>query len=142
MDVRYGRARCPRCDTWYDIDEGHTCAAAVPAAAFLRGPIADAATVPDPDRPHPAGLTWVSPLTPRPIPLGPSEDHPELRPALAIAADRFWTHAGHGLAVGRSEVAFDAAVAAAPSRAYRLRVAETADAWDRATTNYAKELAS
>jgi hypothetical protein len=150
--IGYGRVRCNACGDFYDIDEGHTCPSAA-AAALLPVAVVDAATVPDPatlpdpdadepDRTHPAGLTWVEPLVPRPIALGPSAEHPELRPVLDIQAARFWTNARHGLAIGRAEIAMDQALTAAPSRAYRVRVAETSDCWNRATTNYAKELAA
>jgi hypothetical protein len=116
------------------------------SAAHIPSPVADPSALPDPDRAHPAGLTWITPLTPRPIPLGPSEDHPEVRPALALDAGRFWSEARHGLAVGRAEIAMDTAVlhqgmAANPRQGFlRAAVAEAAARWTRATENYAEEL--
>jgi hypothetical protein len=120
-----------------------------PALIQLDAVAADPATIPDQDRAHPAGLTWLAPLEARPIVLGPSNDRPDLRPALAIGADRFWTHAHHGLAVGRARRDMDTAAvryafAASLDRSPHLAVAmvEAAGVWDRATTDYAKELAS
>lgn len=148
--IDYGRVRCNACGDFYDIDEGHTC----PTASIqLADAVVEATTVPDPatlpdpdadepDRTYPAGLTWVEPLVPRPIVLGPSADHPELRPALDIQAGRFWANARHGLVIGRAEIDMDQAVNAAPSRAYRVHVAVASDAWNRATTNYSKELSA
>lgn len=91
-------------------------------------PLADPATLPDPYRTHPAALTWLAPLEPRPIALGPSADHPVLRHALDIGADRFWSSARHGLVVGRKQAAFDTAafqyaLAASPARSPHLRAA-------------------
>jgi len=104
LKVRYGRARCERCDTWYDIDEGHMCPTGGAAAPHLPAAVVDVAVVPDADRTHPAGLTWVAPLEARPIALGPSADRPELRPALALDAHRFWSGARHGLEIGRRQI--------------------------------------
>lgn len=120
---------------------------AVPAALLLAESSMTGAEIPDPDRAHPAGLTWVEPLTPRPIALGPSTDHPEVRPALALDAGRFWSEARHGLAVGRAEIEMDTAVlhqgmAANPRQGYlRAAVAEAAAVWVLATEMYAKEIA-
>src|SRR5690606_4890661 len=63
-----------------------------------------------------------------PIALGPSADHPVLRHALDIGADRFWSSARHGLVVGRKQAAFDTAafqyaLAASPARSPHLRAA-------------------
>ncbi|MEU4386795.1 hypothetical protein [Promicromonospora sp. NPDC023805] len=102
--TRYGKVRCQICKEFYDIDEGHVCPLGGAAAPTLPVDVVDVAAVPDEDRPHPVGLTWVAPLEARPIVLGPSADHPELRPALALDAHRFWSHARHGLAVGRAEI--------------------------------------
>ena len=91
-------------------------------------------------------MTWLAPLESRPIALGPSNDHPDLRPALAIDAAAFWAGARHGLAVGRAEIEMDRAVlhqgmAANPRQGYlRAAVAEAAAVWTRATENYAEEL--
>ncbi|MFD2792552.1 hypothetical protein ACFS27_03225 [Promicromonospora vindobonensis] len=108
-----------------------------------------ATTIPDPDRTHPAGLTWYAPLESRPIVLGPSEDHPDLRPALALDAGRFWSGARHGLAVGRARVQLDdAAVRYALSADLRrapaevAALAQAATAWDHAIHAYAKDLSS
>lgn len=149
MKIRYGRARCPKCDTWYDIDEGHLCPSAQLAAALLPAAVIEPTTVPALGRPHPAGLTWWAPLMPRPIPLGPSQDHPEVRPALALDADQFFHGARHGLAVGRAlidleEGAIWFAIAPdmrrAPERlAYLVHATK---AWTTAITHYAKELTS
>jgi len=98
MKVRYGRVRCQKCHEFYDIDEGHLCPNAGAAAAQLAAAVDAAATLPDLDRPHPPGLTWFTPLEARPIALGPAAAHPEVRPALALDADRFWSGARHGLA--------------------------------------------
>ena len=98
MKLRYGRARCTKCDTWYDIDEGHLCPSAGAAAAQLAAAVDVAAALPDLDRPHPPALTWFAPPEARPIALGPSTAHPEVRPALALDADRFWSGALEGLA--------------------------------------------
>jgi hypothetical protein len=108
---------------------------------------ADPTAIPDPDRAHPAGLTWVEPLTPRPIALGPSADHPDVRPVLALDAGRFWTAARHGLAVGRARREMDTAavryaLSASLSRAPHLAVAmaEAAGVWTDATTHAATDL--
>jgi len=139
----YGRVRCPRCGTWYGLDESHVCASSsiqIDSNAF------DPAALPDPDRPHPAGLTWVEPLVPRPIVI---TDSPDTRPALDIQADRFWSGARHGLAVGRARIRLDDAalryalsadLGRAPAEVSAL--AQAATAWDTAITDYAKELAS
>jgi hypothetical protein len=105
---------------------------------------ADPTTIPDPDRAHPAGLTWVEPLTPRPIVI---TDAPEIRPALALDAGRFWTAARHGLAVGRARREMDMAavryaLSASLSRAPHLAVAmaEAAGIWTDATSSAAHDL--
>src|SRR5690606_42032137 len=77
-----------------------------PMSTLTPTPLADPATLPDLDRTHPAALTWLAPLEPRPIALGPSADPPVLRHALDIGADRFWSSARHGLVVGRKQAAF------------------------------------
>lgn len=143
MSIRYGRVRCPKCGDFYDIDETHVCAASSIQLVELA---ADAAAVPDPDRAHPAGLTWVEPLVPRPIALGPSADHPEVRPVLALDAGRFWSHARHGLEIGRARVKLDdAAVRYALAADLRrapaevAALAQAATAWDHAINDYAKE---
>lgn len=140
----YGRVRCPKCGTWYGLDETHVCAT---ASIQIDPAAANPTTVPDLDRPHPAGLTWVSPLTPRPIVLGPSADHAELHPALDLAADRFWSSARHGLAVGHARLEMDAAamayaLSASPQASPHLAVAmaEAADVWTHATTSAARDL--
>jgi len=121
-------------------------AADTPRSLELAPIAADPTAIPDPDRPHPAGLTWVEPLTPRPIALGPSADHPDVRPALALDAGRFWTMSRHGLEIGRREIAMDQAVArqalaANPRQGHlRIAVAEAADAWSQATTHAAADL--
>lgn len=104
LATRYGKVRCQICKEFYDIDEGHICPLGGAAAPTLLPVVVDVAAVPDVDRAHPAGLTWVAPLESRPIVLGPSADHPELRPALAIDGHRFWSGARHGLAVGRADI--------------------------------------
>lgn len=143
MGIRYGKVRCQKCGTWYGLDESHVCAASSIQLVELA---ADAAEVPDPDRAHPAGLTWVEPLVPRPIALGPSTDHPEVRPVLALDAHRFWSGARHGLAVGRARVELDDAavryalsadLCRAPAEVAAL--AQAATAWDAAIHAYAKE---
>jgi hypothetical protein len=140
----YGRVRCPRCHVWYGLDETHVCAS---SSIQLATAAADPATIPDPDRAHPIGLTWVSPLTPRPIILGPSANHPDLRPALDLAADRFWTAAKHGTRIARrrqamDDAALDFALSADPSRSphLALAMAEAAGAWTDATDAYASDL--
>jgi len=116
------------------------------SAAYIPSAEVDPATLPDLDRAHPAGLTWVEPLVPRPIALGPSNNHPDLRPALAIDVAAFWSHARHGLAVGRAEIEMDQAVmrqalAANPRQGHlRAAVAETSAQWDRAINEYVKEI--
>lgn len=110
LATRYGKVRCQICKEFYDIDEGHICPLGGAAAPTLPAAVVvDLAAIPDVDRPHPAGLTWVAPLESRPIVLGPSADHPELRPALAIDGHRFWSGARHGLAVGRADIDFEEA---------------------------------
>lgn len=111
--------------------------------------IPDPADLPDLDRQTPPGMTWRAPLMPRPIPLGPSEDRPEVRPALALDADRFWSGARHGLAVGRARIALDAAAIqyALSAQLDRARaevsaLVDAAAAWDRTLSNYSKELTS
>lgn len=147
MSARYGRVRCNACGDFYDIDEGHVCASAS-AGAHLPLAVVDAAALPDPDRAHPAGLSWIEPLTPRPIVLGPSADHPDLRPALAIDAGRFWSEAKHGRAIGHAEIQMDTAVlhqgmASNPRQGFlRAAVAEAAAVWTRATENYAREMSA
>jgi hypothetical protein len=118
-----------------------------PRSLDLSPVVADPATIPDPDRAHPIGLTWVSPLTPRPIILGPSADHPDLRPALDIQADRFWAMARHGTRIAQrrqamDDAALDFALSADPSRSphLALAMAEAAGAWTDATDTYALEL--
>jgi len=142
----YGKVRCPRCGEWYGLDETHVCASAAP---LTLGATADPATVPDLDRPLVPGLTWVVPLESRPIALGPSTDRPEIRPALALDADRYWSHARHGLTVGRARrdldtAARDYALQPAPTTgAIPVLVAElsqAAAAWDKAITNAAKDM--
>src|SRR5690606_25016079 len=91
-------------------------------------PLAGPATLPAAHRTHPPALPWLAPLEPRPIALGPSADHPVLRHALDIGADRFWSSARHGLVVGRKQAAFDTAafqyaLAASPARSPHLRAA-------------------
>lgn len=129
------RTRCSSCGTWYWAGDAHACSAVYPTA------------IPDPDRAHPAGLTWLIPLEPRPIALGPSADHPEVRPALALDAGRFWTAARHGLAVGRARREMDTAavryaLSASLDRSPHLAVAmaEAAGVWDAATTSAARDL--
>lgn len=109
-------------------------------------PLADPATLPDPDRAHPAALTWLAPLESRPIALGPSADHPVLRHALDIGADRFWSSAEHGREVGRKQAAFDDAaidyaLAAWPFASPHLRAAlvDTAVELDAAINDYMKQ---
>jgi len=101
--------------------------------------------LPDLDRPHPPGLTWAAPLDPRPIVV---EDHPTIRPVLAIDAGQFWTGARHGLTVGRTRAALDAAavayalaptLAGAPDLAAAL--AETAAQWTLAIDGAAADWA-
>lgn len=142
--LRNGRVRCPRCGTWYGLDETHVCAT---ASIQIATAAADPTALPDPDRAHPAGLTWLAPLEPRPIALGPSADHPDIRPALALDAGRYWTAARHGLAVGRARREMDTAavryaLSASLDRSPHLAVAmaEAAGAWDAATTNAAHDL--
>lgn len=144
MALRYGKVRCPKCDTWYGLDETHVCAT---ASIQLDLAAADPTTIPDPDRAHPAGLTWVSPLIPRPIVLGPSADHPDLRPALDLAADRFWANARHGARIAERKAAMDGAaldyaLSADPSRSPHLAIAmaEAAGMWVQATDDYANDL--
>jgi hypothetical protein len=149
LKLRYGRARCTTCDTWYDIDEGHVCPTGGAAAPHLPSAVVDVAAVPDEDRPHPATLTWVAPLESRPIALGPSADHPELRPVLALDAHRFWSGARHGLDVGRARERFDAAAVryalAADLRrapAEVVELAQAASAWDRAIASASRGFAA
>jgi hypothetical protein len=130
--------------TWHGIDEHCRCA---PSRSHLATAAADPAALPDPDRAHPITLTWLSPLTPRPIILGPSADHPDLRPALDIQADRFWSAAKHGARIARrrqamDDAALDFALSADPSRSphLALAMAEAAGAWTDATNDYANEL--
>jgi hypothetical protein len=118
-----------------------------PRSLNLSPVVADPAAIPDPDRAHPAGLTWVEPLTPRPIILGPSANHPDVRPALALDAGRFWTAARHGLAVGYARREMDTAavryaLSASLDRAPHLAIAmvEAAGVWDEATTAAAHDL--
>lgn len=149
LKIRYGRARCPKCSAWYDIDEGHLCPSAQLAAAVLPPAVVDAAELPDAARPHPAGLTWCVPLTPRPIPPAAGQDRPELRPALALDAVRFFHGARHGLAIGRALIDLEEgsiwyAIAPdmrrAPERLTYL--VQATKAWTEAITAYAKEIAS
>lgn len=117
------------------------------SAAHIPPSGTDPATLPDPDRPHPPGLTWYVPLLPRPILLGPSEDHPEIQPALALDADRFWSSVHHGFRVGRARAAFDLAavqyaLSASLDRA-RTEVTDLADAaqaWATAVHDYTLEI--
>lgn len=117
------------------------------SAAYIPGSAADPAAIPDPDRPHPPGLTWYVPLLPRPILIGPSEDHPDVHPALALNADQFWSSVHHGLRVGRARVALDLAavqyaLSASLDRA-RTEVADLADAaeaWATAVQEYTLEI--
>jgi hypothetical protein len=145
MSIRYGRVRCNACGDFYDIDESHVCASASIQLADLA---ADATAIPDPDRAHPASLTWVEPLVPRPIVIGPSADRPEMRPVLAIDAHRFWSEARHGHAVGHAEIQMDTAVlhqgmASNPRQGFlRAAVAEAAAVWVLATENYAREMSA
>lgn len=157
--VDYGRVRCNACGDFYDIDEGHTCPSAA-AAALLPAAVVDASAVPDPatlpdpdadepDRTYPAGLTWVEPLMPRPIVLGPSADHPDLRPALALDAGRFWSEARHGLEIGRKQIDVEEGAvwyALAPNmRTAPERLAYLVDAIEARTAainDYAKELSA
>lgn len=141
ITLRYGRVRCPKCGTWYGLDETHVCAT---ASIQIDTVAADPTTLPDPDRAHPAGLTWVEPLTPRSIVI---TDAPDIRPALALDAHRFWTGAHHGLAVGRARRAMDQAairysLSAQLDRAPHLAVAmaEAAGVWSTATSSAAHEL--
>ena len=143
MAIRYGKVRCPKCSAWYGLDESHVCAAASIQLAALAAVVTE---IPDWDRAHPAGLTWIEPLMPRPIALGPSANHPEVRPVLALDADRFWSGARHGLDIGRARVELDdAAVRYALSADLRrapaevAALAQAATAWDHAIHAYAKE---
>lgn len=118
-----------------------------PRSLDLSPVVADPATIPDPDRAHPASLTWVEPLVPRPILVGPSADHPELRHVLALDAGRFWSASRHGTRVARrrqamDDAAFDYALSADPSRSphLALAMAEAAGAWTDATDAYASDL--
>ena len=120
-----------------------------PAALVLAPTSATPAELPDLDRTPAPGLTWVAPLESRPIALGPSNDHPEVRPALAIDAAAFWTHARHGLAVGRAEIEQDRAAMqfafAADLRSahtQRADLTRAAVARDTAINDYALEISS
>lgn len=120
----------------------------LPDPSRLAPLVVDPAEIPDENRPHPPGLTWVAPLEARPIQLGPSADHPELRPALAIDAGRFWAVSRHGLEVGRAQIDLEEGAvwfAIAPNmRTAPERVAylvDAAEAWGRATANAAHEMA-
>lgn len=44
LEDRYGRARCPRCDTWYDIETGHICPTGGAAAPHPPIAVVDVAT--------------------------------------------------------------------------------------------------
>jgi hypothetical protein len=110
------------------------------------GPVLPAPqALPDWDRPHPPGLTWAVPLDPRPIVV---EDHPTIRPVLAIDAGQFWTGARHGRTVGRTRAALDAAAVAyalAPTLAdapdLAAALAETAAEWTKALDGAAADWA-
>lgn len=133
LATRYGKVRCQICKDFYDIDEGHVCPLGGAAAPTLPAAVVvDVAAVPDVDRSHPAGLTWFAPLESRPIVLGPSADHPELLPALALDGHRFWSGARHGLVVGRTQIDVEEATvwyAIAPNmRAAPERLAYLVDA--------------
>jgi hypothetical protein len=107
-----------------------------------------AVTIPaDPPPAHPAGLTWVVPAEQHPIVIGPSTDHPELHSALDLRADRFWSGARHGLAVGRARVAMDdAAIEYAlsadmhSSSHLAAGLADAATAWARAAAAAAHDM--
>ncbi|GAA4707275.1 hypothetical protein APR04_003777 [Promicromonospora umidemergens] len=149
LKLRHVIAQCTACDTWYDIDVGHLCPTGGAAAPTLPSAVVDVAEVPDVDRPHPASLTWVAPLEARPIVLGPSADHPDLRPVLALDGHRFWSGARHGLAVGRARARFDEAAkkyAFAPdlhrAPAEAVELAQAAAAWDAKVADYSRDLAA
>jgi len=118
------RTMCHTCGAWYWVSDGHSCPSRT--AAYIPPAAVSPSDLPDGDRPLIPGLTWVVPLESRPIALGPSTDRPEIRPALALDADRYWSHARHGLAVGRARRDLDTA-----ARDYAL---------DKAITNAAKDM--
>lgn len=102
-------------------------------------------TVPDPDRETPAGLRWTADLESRPIILG--HDRPEIRPVLDIRADRFWSGARHGLAIGRAErTLHDAAMAFAfapdlrRAQVQQAALAHAGSVFDAAMTDYIEEI--
>jgi hypothetical protein len=120
-----------------------------PAVLLLPESGPNGAELPDPGRTPAPGLTWVAPLEARPIALGPSNDHPEVRPALAIDAVAFWTGSRHGLAVGRAELEQDRAAmrfALAPdlrrAQAERADLTRASVARDTAISDYVKDLLS
>ncbi|PUB32550.1 hypothetical protein C8K30_1011076 [Promicromonospora sp. AC04] len=144
------RRQCKNCGNWFWTGDEHTCPKpGEVAAAYLPPAVLDPASIPDPDRPHVAGLTWFAPLESRPIPLGPGAGAPALHPALHLAADRYWSGAGYGLAVGRARIAMDStaieyALSASLERSPHLAaaLAETASVWNHALRRHAEEFAS
>ncbi|MFD2794583.1 hypothetical protein ACFS27_13585 [Promicromonospora vindobonensis] len=144
------RRQCRSCGNWYWTGDEHTCPPAGQiAAVYIPPAVADPATIPDPDRTHPVGLTWYVPLEAQQIQLGSSTHRPALHPALHLDAGRYWSGARHGLAVGQALIDMETAavryaLSASFDRAPRLAVAlvEAANRWDRANTAYAEEFAS
>lgn len=144
------RRLCRDCGNWYWTGDEHTCPPRDQVtAAYIAPAVADPSTIPDPDRAHPASLTWHVPQRPRPIMPGSGADGPVLHPALHLDAGRYWAGAKHGLAVGRSRIVMDAAavryaLSALLDRSPHLAIALAAAAnrWVHASTAYAEEFAS
>lgn len=116
-----------------------------PEHMFLEAPLGDGVTTAESFTAP--GLTWVVPLEPRPIALGPSNDHPDLRPALAIDLGSWVVARRHGLDVGRARSDLDEGAlwyALAPDMAAaheRLAfLVEAAARWDHAIAAYTTEL--
>ena len=144
------RRLCRNCGNWYWTGDEHSCPTRDQVtAAYIPPPVADPATIPDPDRTHPAGLTWYALLEPQPIQLGPGTHRPALHPVLYLDAGRYWSGARHGLAVGRALIDMETAavryaLSASFDRVPRLAIvlAAAASRWVHASTAYAEEFAS